>query len=99
MAHFAEVNDENIVIRVLVTNNDMPNEGLDFLEATFGGRWFKTSYNTQAGVHMTGGVPFRGNFAGIGYSYDEALDAFIPPKPFEGDWVVDPVTFQWVAVV
>jgi hypothetical protein len=99
MAHFAEVDDNNVVIRVLVTSNQEPDEGLGFLTNALGGRWLKTSYNTVGGVHLIGGTPFRGNFAGIGYTYDEALDAFLPPKPTDGEWVIDPVTFQWVAVV
>ena len=55
----------------------------------------RTSYNTQAGQHLAGGTPFRGNYAGIGFTYDEELDAFIPPKP-DGEWVLDEETFSWV---
>ncbi len=73
MAHFARINDANIVTEVLVTNNNFPNEGYDWLVETFGGRWVQTSYNAR----------IRKNFAGIGYYYDEARDAFIPPKPYE----------------
>lgn len=97
MAYWAELNEENIVVRVLATSNDEPDEGEQWLADTFGGRWLKTSYNTQAGVHLLGGTPFRGNYAGAGYSYDEALDAFIPPKP-SGDYVLDESSFQWVPV-
>lgn len=88
MAHFAKVNDENIVTEVLVTDNDYPNEGYDWLVKTFGGRWVQTSYNAR----------IRKNFAGIGYYYDEARDAFIPPKPFES-WILDEETCQWVAPI
>jgi hypothetical protein len=58
----------------------------------------QTSYNTQAGVHAFGGTPFRGHYAGIGYTYDESLDAFIPPKATQGQWVLDESTFSWVEV-
>jgi hypothetical protein len=99
MAHWAEVDDNNVVLRVTVGSNDEPDEGYQWLIDNLGGRWLKTSYNTVAGVHALGGTSLRGNYAAIGYTYNEDLDAFIPPKPSEGEWVVDPVTFQWVAVV
>lgn len=72
MAHFAEINDNNIVVRVLVTDNNDPagDEGYQFLVDTFGGTWIKTSYNNK----------IRKNFAAIGYFYDFDLDAFIAPK-------------------
>lgn len=98
MAHWAEIDDNNVVLRVTVGSNDDPDEGYQWLVDNLGGTWLKTSYNTHAGVHALGGTPYRGNYAGIGYSYDEALDAFIPPKPIGGEWVVDPATFQWVPV-
>lgn len=83
MAHWAEIDNDNIVIRVLVTNNDDENgdEGYQWLIDNLGGRWIKTSYNTQGGVHTQGGTPLRKNYAGIGYTYDPTRDAFIPPKP------------------
>jgi hypothetical protein len=73
MAHFAELNETNTVIRVLVTDNNDPNgdEGYQFLVDTFGGTWVKTSYNGN----------IRYNFAGIGYTYDPINDAFIAPMP------------------
>jgi hypothetical protein len=86
MAHFAKVNDENIVLEVLVTDNDYPNEGYDWLVETFGGRWVQTSYNAR----------IRKNFAGIGFTYDEGRNAFIPPKPFDS-WELDEETCNWVA--
>lgn len=95
MAHYAEINEDNIVTRVLVVDDE---DGEAWLNRTFGGRWLQTSYNTRAGVHTGGGVPLRGNFAGIGMAYSEELDAFIPPRPYIGDWTVDPVTFSWVPV-
>lgn len=72
MAHFAEIDNNNIVLRVLVTNNDDPNgdEGLSWLEKTLGGRWLKTSYNAK----------IRGKFAGIGDVYDEVNDVFFTPE-------------------
>ena len=73
MAHFAELDETNTVVRVLVTDNDDPNgdEGYQFLIDTFGGTWVKTSYNAK----------IRYNFAGVGYTYDPIDDAFIPPMP------------------
>jgi hypothetical protein len=86
MAHFAELDENNIVVQVLVTDNDYPNEGYDWLVETFGGTWVQTSYNAT----------IRKNFAGVGYSYDEARDAFIPPKPFES-WLLNEETCNWEA--
>lgn len=88
MAHWAEVDENNIVVRVLVTDNNKPNEGYDWLVENLGGRWIKTSYNTVGGVHQQGGVPLRKNYAGIGYTYDEQRDAFIPPKPTNSNFPV-----------
>jgi len=74
MAHFAEIDNNNVVLRVLVTDNNDPNgdEGYQWLLDNLGGTWVKTSYNGK----------LRKNFAGIGYTYDKTMDAFIPPKPF-----------------
>ena len=82
MSHWAEIDENNVVIRVIVGDNNDPNgdEGYQWLIDNLGGRWVKTSYNTFAGVHKEGGTPFRKNYAGIGYTYDEARDAFISPK-------------------
>jgi hypothetical protein len=88
MAHFAELDENNIVLRVLVTDNDYPNEGYDWLLETFGGAWVQTSYNAN----------FRKNFASIGFTYDSKRDAFIAPKPFES-WELDEETCQWVAPI
>ena len=95
MAHWAEI-EEGVVVRVLVANDDYPNEGHDWLLENLGGVWVKTSYNTLGGVHLLGGTPFRKNYAGVGFSYDETRDAFIPPKPFES-WVLDEDTCLWDA--
>ena len=72
MSHWAEIDNNNIVLRVLVGDNNEPDEGETFMN-NLGGSWVKTSYNAA-----TNG--FRKNYAGIGYSYDESRDAFIPPK-------------------
>jgi len=100
MAHFAEVNEENIVTRVLVVDNSEENNGQVFLADTLGlgGTWIKTSYNTFGGVHSNGGTPLRKNYAGIGYSYDENRDAFIPPKPYNS-WILNEDTCLWEAPV
>jgi len=84
MAHFAEIDENNIVIRVLVTNNDEPNEGYDWLVENLGGTWIQTSYNRK----------IRKNFAGIGFNYNQELDAFIPPSPFDS-WTLNEQTCQW----
>jgi hypothetical protein len=86
MAHFAELDENNIVTQVLVTDNDYPNEGYDWLVETFGGTWVQTSYNAT----------IRKNFAGIGFSYDETRDAFIAPKPYES-WLLNEETCKWEA--
>lgn len=76
MSHFAEIDENNVVLRVLVGDNNDPagDEGKSWFEINLGGTWVKTSYNAA-----TNG--FRKNYAGIGYTYDEARDAFIPPMP------------------
>jgi hypothetical protein len=88
MAHFAELDNQNIVIRVLVTDNNDPNgdEGYQWLLDNLGGTWVKTSYNGN----------IRKNFAGIGYTYDSQRDAFIAPKPFDS-WLLDEGTCRWQA--
>jgi len=98
MAHFAEIDDNNIVLRVLVTDNNDPNndEGYQFLIDNIGGRWIKTSYNTINNQHMLGGTPLRGNYAAPGYSYNEILDIFLPPKPYPS-WVINETTANWKA--
>jgi hypothetical protein len=89
MAHWAELDENNVVLRVLVGDNDDPNgdEGYQWLLDTLGGTWVQTSYN----ANLNG---FRKNFAGIGYTYDEDLDAFIAPKPFDS-WILNEETAQW----
>ena len=94
MAHWAEIDETNTVVRVLVGNNDDLNEGLDWIFENLGGTWVKTSYNTHGGIHVLGGVPFRKNYAGIGYTYDTERDAFIPPKTFPS-WALNEETCLW----
>jgi hypothetical protein len=96
MAHWAEIDDNNIVTRVLVTSNEEPDEGYQWLMDSFGGTWIKTSYNTINGVHLQGGTPLRWTYAGIGYSYNLDLDAFISPCPLKG-WIFDTPTMSWIA--
>jgi hypothetical protein len=88
MSHFAEIDDNNLVIRVLVGDNNAPNEGYDWFVENLGGRWIQTSFNAN----------FRKNFAGIGFTYDEQRDAFIPPKPFDS-WILNEDTCQWEAPI
>ena len=94
MSHFAEIDENNVVIRVLVGNNSDSDEGYQWFVGNLGGRWVKTSYNTVGGVHQLGGEPLRKNYASVGFTYDETRDAFIPPKP-EGNFVLNEETCQW----
>ena len=96
MAHFAEINENGIVLRVLVVDNAQESNGQDFLANTLGlgGTWVKTSYNTVGGVHTNGGTPLRKNYAGIGYTYDSDRDAFIPPKPY-ASWTLNEDSCLW----
>lgn len=93
MSHFAKLNKDNIVEMVLVGRDE--DDGLeDELSARTGDVYKQTSYNTHGGVHLLGGIPFRKNFAGIGYTYDADRDAFIPPKPF-ASWQLNEQTCLW----
>lgn len=108
MSHWAEIDENNIVLRVTVGDNNDPNgdEGYQWLIDNLGGTWIKTSYNSNGGVHyldkldenaqpVPSGKPhLRFNFAGIGYFYDEVRDAFIPPKP--DDYEEDGKSFTFV---
>lgn len=97
MAHFAELDSNNVVLRVIVVGNkdtadangvEKEHIGAAFCERLFGGNWKQTSYNGNK----------RKNYAGIGYTYDPVRDAFIPPKPFNS-WVLVEETCQWKAPV
>lgn len=93
MAHFLELDENNVVLRGIVVHNDellidgVENEqkGIDFCVAHYGGRWVQTSYNAN----------FRKNYGGVGWTYDEVRDAFIPPEP-EGNLGLDEATCQWL---
>lgn len=86
MSHFAEVDEQNTVLRVIVAEQD-------FVD-TLPGRWIQCSYNTRGGVNASGGLALRKNFPGCGWFYDEAEDGFHPPKPFDS-WNLDKNTFLW----
>jgi hypothetical protein len=103
MAHWAEVDENNIVLRTLVGDNNDPNEdeGYKWLIDNLGGTWLKTSYNAVGGKwrnpesnEITNNPGFRKNYAIVGYAYSEALDGFIPPKPFES-WILNEETCLW----
>ena len=103
MAHFAKLGTGNIVERVEVVHNDIATTeqaGVDFLNNLYKTNdiWKMTSYNTFGGIHKLGGTPFRKNFAGIGFKYDQARDAFIAPKPFNS-WILNEDTCRWEAPV
>ena len=92
---------QSVVNEVLHDSNGVEQEsiGIDFLTKLTGWAiWKQTSYNTHGGVHSSGGTPLRKNHAGIGYTYDEARDAFIAPKPFNS-WVLNEDTCRWEAPV
>jgi hypothetical protein len=84
MAHAAELDANNVVLRVIVVSNDLEPNVEQWCADTYGGHWKQTSYNGN----------FRKNFAGIGYTYNADLDAFIPPKPYPS-WLLDEATCQW----
>lgn len=99
MAHFAQLDENNVVLQVIVVNNselvddqgvEREERGISFCQSLFGAetRWAQTSYNAN----------FRKNYAGIGYSYDDGRDAFIPPKPYPS-WVLNEDTCLWEAPV
>jgi hypothetical protein len=90
MSHWAEIDANNVVLRVTVGDNDDPvgDEGYQWLIDNLGGTWVKTSYNAT----------IRKNFAGIGYTYDESRDAFIPAQTY-ASWILDEQTCKWEAPV
>ncbi len=93
MAHFAEIDATNTVLRVLAVHNDDEHRGQEFLadDLGLGGTWIQTSYNTHANVHSEGGTPLHMNYAGIGYSWDGT--GFAAPQPY-GSWVLD-ANYVW----
>ena len=103
MAHFAEIDALHKVINVVVLDdkdtqdkdgNEIESIGAKYLHDGFGGTWLRTSYNTYGGIHKAGGTPFRKNYAGIGYIYDEDRDAFIPQQPFDS-WTLNEDTCRY----
>ena len=102
MAYYAFLNDKNIVTEVIVGKEEN-----ELLEGVSPEQYYgnirkqvckRTSYNTYSGVHLLGGTPFRKNYAGIGYLYDEDKDAFIPPQDYPS-WVLNETTCLWEAPV
>ena len=97
MAHFAQLDENNVVTQVIVVDNKDTSDangvekesiGVAFCERLLGGTWKQTSYNAN----------FRKNYAGIGYTYNAGIDAFVPPKPYNS-WVLNNTTAQWEAPV
>jgi hypothetical protein len=109
MASFAKI-ENNIVITVISVVNDVLKDsngieqesiGIQFLKTLYNepnAIWKQTSYNTVGGVHLLGGIPFRKNHAGVGYTYDSNRDAFISPKPYNS-WVLNETTCLWNAPI
>ena len=104
MAHFAILGPGNIVQQVLVVDNSIAiteQAGIDFLRKTFNDNHLaaiQTSYNTYGNKHTSGGTPLRGNYAGIGFQYDQTNDVFYAPKPFPS-WTLDKTTWLWTSPV
>ena len=88
MAHFAEIDSQNIVQRVIVVPDSEEANGAAWCANLLGGSWVQTSYNGR----------IRKNYAGIGFTYDATRDAFIPPKPYPS-WVLNEATCRWDAPV
>lgn len=98
MAHFARVNG-GIVTEVLVVPDDQEADGNAYLNGLgLEGVWVQTSYNTYGGVHLFGGTPLRKNYAGVGFTFDAEMDAFIPPSPYPS-WVLDGESCLWESSV
>jgi hypothetical protein len=103
MAHFSEIDENNIVIRMVVVPDEQEHRGQEFLanDLGLGGTWLRCSYNTRQGKHILGGTPFRKNLGAKGYTYDPIRDAFIPQKPLDTEthtWVLNEDTCWWVKV-
>lgn len=97
MAHYALLNSNNIVTQVITGKDEGGNVDWEVYYGNFHNQTCKrTSYNTIGGVHINGGTPFRKNYAGLGYTYDEDRDAFIEPQPFNS-WTLNEDSCQWEA--
>jgi len=97
MAHYAFLDENNIVTQV-ITGRDEGDGDTDWEQwyGNFHGQVCKrTSYNTVGNIHTNGGTPYRGNYAGIGYTYREDIDAFVPPQPY-ASWTLD-ANVKWQA--
>lgn len=105
MAHYALIDENNIVLQVITGKDE--GEQRDGVDVNWE-EWYRdfhgvadckrTSYNTNANVHANGGTPFRGNYAGEGYTYDTVNDVFLSPSPYPS-WIVDTNTWSWKAPV
>jgi len=93
LSHFAKVVDGKVT-QVIVAEADFFNTFVD----SSPGAWIQTSYNTIGGKHTQGGTPLRGNYAGIGYTYDAQHDVFYAPQPFPS-WTLNQTTWTWEAPV
>lgn len=100
MAYYAFLDENNIVTEVISGKDETDTtENWEQYYGDFRGQVCKrTSYNTINNQHELGGVAFRGNFASIGYTYDEVNDVFIAPKPFDS-WILDENTWCWIAPI
>ena len=103
MAHFAKIDENNIVTAIEVVSNDVATTeqaGADFLNSLYGttDTWKQTSYNTKGNVHSLGGTPFRKNYASIGMTFDSTRDAFYAPQPFNS-WSLNETTCLWEAPI
>lgn len=93
MAHYAKI-ENGIVTQVIVADQDFIDSGAVGDPA----QWIQTSYNTFGGQHRLGGTPLRKNYAGLGFSYNAEIDAFIPPKYFDS-WILDESSGTWKAPI
>ena len=102
MAHYAFLDENNVVTEVITGVDET-----ELLEGKTPEQWYgefkgqrckRTSYNTFSNQHLNGSTPFRGNYAGIGFTYDDTFDVFIPPKPFPS-WKLNYTTYQWEAPI
>ena len=98
MAHFAELDIDNVVLRVVVVADEHEADGENWCNSFAGGTWKQTSYNTHRNMHSGEKSPLRKNYAGVGYHYDGQLDGFIPPKPYPS-WILDEEAGRWESPV
>lgn len=90
MAHYAEIDENSVVKRVIVADTQ------EWCENNLGGTWIQTSYNTHGGIHVLGGTPLRANYAGVGHIYDSVDDVFYAPQPYPS-WTLNTSTYRWEA--